>query len=89
MAAFDPQHMADVRYTNKARMTALIEKLVEAKRVKERDADRLLGEYMSFIDEYVVHRHSKFSNFNHTSVSKTDTMDLAENENRTDVLLYG
>ena len=69
-------------------MTALIEKLVEAKRVKERDADRLLGEYMSFIDEYVVQHHSKFSNFNHTSVSKTDTMDLTENKNRTDVLLY-
>ena len=45
---------------------------------------------MSFIDEYVVQHHSKFSNFNHTSVSKrkTDTMDLTENENRIDVLLY-
>ena len=69
-------------------MTALIEKLVEANRVEERDADRLLGEYMSFIDEYVVQHHSKFSNFNHTSVSKTVTMDLTENENRIDVLLY-
>ena len=89
MAAFDPQKMADVkmRDRNKARITALIEKLVEANRVKERDADRLIGEYMSFIDEYVVQHHSKFSNFNHTSVSKTDTVDLTENENRTDVLL--
>ena len=71
--------MADVKMadTNKARMRALIEKLVEANRVKEGDADRLIGEYKSFIDEYVVQHRSKFSNFNHTSVCKTDTVDLS------------
>ena len=72
MVAFDPQQMADVKMwdTNKACMTALIEKLMKANRVEDRDAEHLIGEYMCFIDEYVVQHHYKFSNFNHAFVFK-------------------
>ncbi len=61
LTCLDPRKMAKDKNSCKEKMKALLECLVQVKRVDERDCDDIVREYSSFVDDYST--SSDFNNF--------------------------
>ena len=75
LSAFDPRLMgvASKRESNKAQFRNIVDKVIQAGRFPEVDADRAVSEYVDFIDNVAVKCHSEFAAFN-TASGRVDTL---------------